>query len=44
MIGSVELGGTTLTSGDEARMSDEGAYDLSAAGDGGDVLVWQLQR
>ncbi|VXB53439.1 pirin family protein [Aeromicrobium sp. 9AM] len=44
MVGSVDLGGTTLTSGDEARMTDEGAYDLSAAGDGGDVLVWQLQR
>ncbi len=42
--GSIQLGGTTLTSGDEARLTDEGAYDLSAAGDGGEVLVWQLQR
>jgi redox-sensitive bicupin YhaK (pirin superfamily) len=42
--GSVQLDGTTLTSGDEARLTDGGAYDLSAAGDGGDVLVWQLQR
>jgi len=42
--GSIELAGTTLTSGDEARLTDEGAYDLSAAGDGGEVLVWQLQR
>jgi len=42
--GSVQLGGTTLTSGDEARQTDAGAYDLSAAGDGGEVLVWQLQR
>lgn len=42
--GSIRLGGTTLTSGDEARQTDEGAYDLSAAGDGGEVLVWQLQR
>jgi redox-sensitive bicupin YhaK (pirin superfamily) len=42
--GSVQLDGTTLTSGDEARLTDGGAYDLSAAGNGGDVLVWQLQR
>lgn len=42
--GSVQLGGTTLTSGDEARLTDGGAYDLSAADDGGEVLVWQLQR
>lgn len=42
--GSIELGGTTLTSGDEARVTDEGAYDLSATDDGGEVLVWQLQR
>ncbi|MEV7398476.1 pirin family protein [Aeromicrobium sp. NPDC092404] len=42
--GAVVLGDTVLTSGDEARLTDEGAYDLSAAGDGGDVLVWQLQR
>jgi redox-sensitive bicupin YhaK (pirin superfamily) len=44
MTGSVDLDGTTLTSGDEARLTDGDAYDLSAAGDGGDVLVWQLQR
>lgn len=42
--GSIRLGGTTLTSGDEARMTDGDAYDLSATGDGGEVLVWQLQR
>jgi redox-sensitive bicupin YhaK (pirin superfamily) len=42
--GSVDLDRTTLTSGDEARLTDGSAYDLSAAGDGGDVLVWQLQR
>jgi redox-sensitive bicupin YhaK (pirin superfamily) len=44
MTGSVDLGGRTLTSSDEARLTDGGAYDLSAAGDGGDVLIWQLQR
>jgi redox-sensitive bicupin YhaK (pirin superfamily) len=44
MVGTVVIDGTTLTSGDEARLTDEHAYDLSAAGNGGDVLVWQLQR
>ena len=42
--GSIQLGDTTLTSGDEARMADGDAYDLSAADDGGEVLIWQLQR
>ena len=42
--GSIDLGATTLTSGDEARLTDGDAYDLSAAGDGGELLVWQLQR
>jgi redox-sensitive bicupin YhaK (pirin superfamily) len=43
--GSVSLGDTVLTSGDEARLTDRDAYDLSAAGDdGGQVLIWQLRR
>lgn len=42
--GSISLGDTTLTSGDEARLTDEDAYDLSAAGDGGEALIWQLWR
>ena len=38
---------TVLTSGDEARLTDEGAYDLSAAtanGEAAEVLIWQLRR
>jgi redox-sensitive bicupin YhaK (pirin superfamily) len=42
--GSIALGDTTLTSGDEARLTDEDAYDLSAADDGGEALIWQLWR
>lgn len=42
--GSVTLNDTTLNSGDEARLSGEDAYDLSAAGDGGEALIWQLWR
>jgi redox-sensitive bicupin YhaK (pirin superfamily) len=42
--GSITLDDTTLTSGDEARLTDEDAYDLSAAGDGGEALIWQLWR
>lgn len=40
--GSIELDDTKLTSGDEARLTDEPAYDLSAAEDGGEALIWQL--
>lgn len=40
--GAIALGDTTLTSGDEARRTGEDAYDLSAAKDGGDALIWQL--
>ncbi|MCW2801619.1 MAG: pirin family protein [Aeromicrobium sp.] len=42
--GSIMLDDTTLTSGDEARLTDEDAYDLSAADDGGEALIWQLWR
>ena len=42
--GSIILDDTTLTSGDEARLTDEAAYDLSAADDGGEALIWQLWR
>jgi redox-sensitive bicupin YhaK (pirin superfamily) len=43
--GSVSLGDAVLTSGDEARLTDRDAYDLSGAGDdGGEVLIWQLRR
>ncbi|MDR7085872.1 redox-sensitive bicupin YhaK (pirin superfamily) [Aeromicrobium panaciterrae] len=40
--GSIRLDDTTLTGGDEARLTDERAYDLSAAEDGGEALIWQL--
>lgn len=40
--GAIALGDTTLTSGDEARLTGEPAYDLSAADDGGEALIWQL--
>ena len=40
--GAIALGDTTLTSGDEARLRGEPAYDLSAADDGGEALIWQL--
>lgn len=42
--GAIDLGDTSLTSGDEARLIDEDAYDLSAAHDGGEALIWQLWR
>ncbi len=42
--GSIRLDDTTLTSGDEARLTDEDAYDLNAADDGGEALIWQLWR
>jgi redox-sensitive bicupin YhaK (pirin superfamily) len=42
--GAITLGDTTLTSGDEARLTDEDAYDLSAADEGGEALIWQLWR
>jgi redox-sensitive bicupin YhaK (pirin superfamily) len=41
-VGSIVLDDTNLTSGDEARLTDEPAYDLSAAEDGGEALIWQL--
>ena len=40
--GAMTLDDTSLNSGDEARLTDEPAYDLSAADDGGDALIWQL--
>jgi redox-sensitive bicupin YhaK (pirin superfamily) len=40
--GAILLGDTTLRSGDEARLTGEPAYDLSAAEDGGEALIWQL--
>ena len=40
--GAIRLDDTTLTSGDEARLTGEPAYDLSAADDGGEALIWQL--
>lgn len=40
--GAIVLEDTTLASGDEARLTDEPAYDLSAAEDGGEALIWQL--
>ncbi len=42
LSGAIVLDDTTLTSGDEARLTDESAYDLSAADDGGEALIWQL--
>lgn len=43
--GAIRFADTTLTSGDEIRLTDHGAYDLSAADDGGaEVLIWQLPR
>lgn len=41
--GSMTIDDTRLTSGDEARLTDEPAYDLSAADDGGEALIWQLR-
>lgn len=41
--GSIALDDTTLTSGDEARLTAEPAYDLSAADRGGEALIWQLR-
>ncbi len=40
--GTLVLDDATLTAGDEARLTDEPAYDLSAADDGGEALIWQL--
>ena len=40
--GAIALDDTALTSGDEARLTDEPAYDLSAAEPGGEALIWQL--
>jgi len=42
--GSLSWGDTVLASGDEARLTGEGAYDLSAADAGGEALIWQLRR
>ncbi len=42
IAGTVAFDDTTLTSGDEVRLEGEDAYDLSAAEDGGDALIWQL--
>jgi len=41
--GSLALGGATLTEGDEARLTDEGEYDLRASS-AATALIWQLQR
>jgi len=42
--GSLSWGDTVLASGDEARLTGEGAYDLNAADAGGEALIWQLRR
>jgi quercetin 2,3-dioxygenase len=39
--GSMRLGDATLDAGDEARVSDGAAYDLSASGPA-DALIWQV--
>jgi redox-sensitive bicupin YhaK (pirin superfamily) len=41
--GSVHLDGETLEAGDEARLTDGSAYDLSASGPA-DALIWQVLR
>ena len=41
--GSLSLGDATLTAGDEARLTDEGEYDLRASS-AATALIWQLQR
>jgi len=41
--GSALLGDTELRSGDEARLTDAGPYDLAVAAPGSEVLVWQLE-
>lgn len=41
--GSLELGDATLAAGDEARLTDEGEYDLRASS-AASALIWQLQR
>ncbi len=40
--GAIALDDTALGSGDEARLTGEPAYDLSAAEHGGEALIWQL--
>jgi redox-sensitive bicupin YhaK (pirin superfamily) len=39
--GSIALDGATLEAGDEARLTDGSAYDLSASGPA-DALIWQV--
>ncbi|KQV75229.1 hypothetical protein ASC61_09575 [Aeromicrobium sp. Root344] len=41
--GSLSLGDATLAAGDEARLTDEGEYDLRASS-AATALIWQLQR
>ena len=41
--GSIRLDGETLEAGDEARLTDGAAYDLSASGPA-DALIWQVTR
>ncbi|TXL62330.1 pirin family protein [Aeromicrobium terrae] len=41
--GSISLDGETLEAGDEARLTDGAAYDLSASGPA-DALIWQVTR
>lgn len=42
-LSSSETGDTVLLTGDEARLSAAGPYDLSAVGADSEVLVWQLE-
>ncbi len=41
--GEVVVRDTAMLPGDEARLTDVGPYDLSAAATGGEALVWQLE-
>jgi redox-sensitive bicupin YhaK (pirin superfamily) len=41
--GSIRLGDVILAAGDEARLTDEGEYDLRASS-AATALIWQLQR
>ena len=38
--GSIGLAGASMTEGDAARLTDEGAQTLAVEGDGADVLIW----
>jgi quercetin 2,3-dioxygenase len=38
--GAVELAGSSMTEGDAARLTNEGAHTLTVGDDGADVLIW----